>query len=93
MYPFTPIELHEGVLIGRKRILTTHSVRFDWGNNTIFEVYVFDGDSIEIEPNVQFYLDQQKGMITELLLPLDGVATLIRRKNYKKFKKCKSRLI
>jgi len=54
MYTFTPIELREGVLICRERILTAHSGRFGWGDNAIPKVHVFDGDGIEIEPNVQF---------------------------------------
>ena len=28
MYPFTPVEIHSGWLLGRERILTTHSGEF-----------------------------------------------------------------
>lgn len=42
MFPFTPIELHRGYLIGEERILTKESGLFGWGDTSEFQVYVFD---------------------------------------------------
>ncbi|MBE6379896.1 MAG: hypothetical protein E7047_03095 [Lentisphaerae bacterium] len=41
MYPFTPIELHKGYLIGQERIITKNSGLFGWGDNSDFEAVVF----------------------------------------------------
>lgn len=42
MFPFTPIEIHSGYLIGKERILTKVSGFFGWGDASQFEVHVFD---------------------------------------------------
>ena len=42
MFPFTPVELHSGVVIGKERILTNRSGRFGWGDNSTFDAYVYD---------------------------------------------------
>jgi len=42
MFPFTPVELHEGYLIGEERILTCRSGLFGWGDTSDFDVHVFD---------------------------------------------------
>ncbi len=42
MFPFTPIELHKGYLIGEERILTKESGLFGWGDMSEFQVHVFD---------------------------------------------------
>ncbi|MFH1921448.1 MAG: hypothetical protein ABIP48_16405 [Planctomycetota bacterium] len=42
MFPFTPIELHRGYLIGEERILTKESGLFGWGDASEFQVHVFD---------------------------------------------------
>ena len=42
MFPFTPIELHEGYLIGQERILTCKSGLFGWGDKSKHRVYVYD---------------------------------------------------
>ena len=44
MFPFTPIELHPGYVIGEERILTNRSGLFGWGDSSAFEAYVFDRD-------------------------------------------------
>lgn len=49
MYPFTPIELHEGYVIGKERILTNRSGLFGWGDTAKHEVHVFDETGKEVE--------------------------------------------
>jgi hypothetical protein len=47
MYPITPVELHEGYIIGRERILTNRSGLFGWGDDSRHEVHVFDDSGVE----------------------------------------------
>jgi len=47
MYPFTPIELHEGYVIGVERILTNRSGLFGWGDRSDFVPHVFDAEGRE----------------------------------------------
>ncbi|HBG27275.1 MAG: hypothetical protein A2Y10_02425 [Planctomycetes bacterium GWF2_41_51] len=42
MFPFTPIELHSGYVIGKERIITNRSGLFGWGDNSEFKTYVYD---------------------------------------------------
>ena len=51
MYPFTPIELHSGVLIGKERILTNRSGHFGWGDASAFRAHVFDSDGKQTDRN------------------------------------------
>ncbi len=44
MFPFTPIELHEGYVIGEERILTNRSGLFGWSDSSQFDAYVYDRD-------------------------------------------------
>jgi len=83
MYPFTPIELRPGVLIGRERILTARSGTFGWGDRSRARVWMFDADGREA--NVD---DKQCGLreLTvgserryELTLPPKWVACLERQ--------------
>ena len=47
MYPFTPIEIHSGYLIGKERILTNRSGLFCWGDHSDFTAHVFDSTGRE----------------------------------------------
>lgn len=49
MFPFTPIELHRGYIIGQERILTKVSGLFGWGDNSDFEAHVFDRTGKEVD--------------------------------------------
>ena len=42
MFPFTPIELHAGYVIGKERILTNRSGLFGWGDEALLAIHVFD---------------------------------------------------
>lgn len=48
MYPFTPVELHEGWLVGRERIITKRSGLFGWGDNSRHEVRAYDENGREL---------------------------------------------
>ena len=42
MYPFTPLEIHSGYVIGKERILTSRSGLFGWDDVSEFRTYVYD---------------------------------------------------
>jgi hypothetical protein len=45
LFPFTPIELHAGYLLGRERIIATHSGNYGWQNQrALAQVFHFDAD-------------------------------------------------
>jgi hypothetical protein len=45
VFPFTPIELHAGYLLGRERIIATHSGNYGWsGDNSLCQTYYFNRD-------------------------------------------------
>ena len=39
---FTPLELHSGYVIGKERIITKRSGLFGWGDDSQFEVHIYD---------------------------------------------------
>ncbi len=45
VFPFTPIELHAGYMLGEERIIATHSGNYGWpGAKDIIQVRYFDGN-------------------------------------------------
>jgi hypothetical protein len=48
MYPITPIEIHEGYIIGKERIITNRSGLYGWGDKSNHEVHVFDDTGREV---------------------------------------------
>lgn len=53
MFPFTPVELHAGYLIGKERILTAKSGEFFWAHSNKPICRVFDLKGKEVKPQVQ----------------------------------------
>ena len=47
-FPITPIELHEGYILGEERILTNRSGVFGWGDSSTFECHLFDRKGFEV---------------------------------------------
>jgi hypothetical protein len=79
MFPITPLELHEGYIIGRERIVTNRSGRFGWGDNSRHEVHVFDDQGCEV-PGFKAPTVVESGMtLTELRLPEDYSAAVLRK--------------
>jgi len=48
MFPFTPIEIHGGRLIGEERIITLESGTYGWDDNSTIICHLFDADGVEI---------------------------------------------
>lgn len=79
MYPFTPVELHEGYVIGRERIVTNRSGLFGWGDLSKHEVHVFDETGKEAQ-GFNAATDEVDGKsYTELRLPEGWSAAIIKR--------------
>jgi len=49
MFPFTPIELHQGYLIGEERIITARSGVFGWNDAREHQVFVYGPDGHLLE--------------------------------------------
>jgi hypothetical protein len=50
MFPFTPVELHSGWLVGKERILTAKSGDFFWNHPTRPIVLAFDSKGYSVKP-------------------------------------------
>lgn len=83
MFPVTPLELHEGFILGRERILTNRSGLFGWGDGSRHEVHLFDEEGREVPPKeregfVKTVL-QEGRTFTELRLPEGWSAAVVRQ--------------
>jgi len=79
MYPITPMELHQGYIIGKERIITKVSGRFGWRDSSQHEVHVFDDTGREVEAFNAPFLTEGGTTFTELRLPEDWSAAIVRR--------------
>ena len=78
MYPFTPIELHAGTLIGQERILTTRSGLFGWRDRSGHRAFVYDHRGF-LQPDFQVPLRTIEGSTyTELRIPGGWLAAIER---------------
>jgi hypothetical protein len=79
MFPITPMELHEGFIIGRERIVTRRSGLFGWGDQSEREVHVFDQDGREVNGFSAPQVERDGKTYTELRLPENWSAAVVRR--------------
>lgn len=79
MFPFTPIELHSGWLVGKERVLTCVSGEFGWrGESPDVEVYVYN-ELGRLVPDYPFEAtDKPLGRVIKLELKPDHCAAIIR---------------
>ena len=79
MYPFTPIELHKGWLVGEERILTAVSGEFGWrGKKHLAQLHVFDALGREVQDYPAEVVKRGKGTATVLELEKDHCAALVK---------------
>ncbi len=79
MYPITPIELHEGYLLGEERIVTKRSGLYGWGDTSAHEVHVFDDTGREVRDFDAPLIKKDGKTFTELRIGEDWSAAIIRR--------------
>ena len=80
MFPFTPIELNGGWLVGKERILTAVSGEFGWrGERPEVEVFVFDELGREVKAYPYAVKDTENGRIFTLELKPEHCAAIVRK--------------
>jgi hypothetical protein len=79
MYPFTPIELHEGYVIGKERILTNRSGLFGWGDASDFVVHVYDRDGKQTDEIAVPRILRDGKAYAEMRLPEGYAAAIVRK--------------
>jgi hypothetical protein len=91
VFPFTPIELHPGYLLGRERIIFTHSGNYGWpGTKFLVQTRYFDSNGklterdfkTKIDSEARTEVEIEKGEAAVLvklpvtLIPKKGLATI-----------------
>jgi hypothetical protein len=79
MYPITPVELHEGYVLGAERIHTAVSGRFGWPDGAQAEVYVVNAAGARVEPPPVREVTEDGKRLYEIRMPGDYFAILVRR--------------
>jgi hypothetical protein len=78
MFPLTPMELHEGYIIGKERIVTNRSGLYGWGDNASREVHVFNEQGCEVPDFKAPTVVKDGKTFTELRLAEDWSAAIVR---------------
>ncbi|MFZ2640601.1 MAG: sugar-binding protein [Verrucomicrobiia bacterium] len=79
MYPITPLELHEGYIIAKERILTNRSGLFGWGDASKHEVHVFDDTGREVPDFKALAIERDGATFTELRIAEGWSAAIVRK--------------
>lgn len=83
MYPFTPVELHEGYIIGTDRLVTNRSGIFGWNDNSRHEVHLYDDSGREVTdakaPTVVKTFTKEGKTWTELRIGEGWSAVILRK--------------
>lgn len=79
-YPFTPIELHSGFVIGEERIITNRSGYFGWGDSSNFEAHVFDREGKPTQEVTVPQVERDGRTFGEVRLPEGYMAILVRQR-------------
>jgi hypothetical protein len=79
MFPITPVELREGVVLGEERIHTARSGRFGWPDGAAADMYVVDGQGARVTaPDVKEVAEDGRRLY-EIRMPGDHFAILVKR--------------
>ncbi|NUQ60925.1 MAG: hypothetical protein HUU20_00445 [Pirellulales bacterium] len=79
MYPITPVELREGMVIGNERILTNRSGRYGWPDGAGAEIYVIDRKGNRVEKPLVAQVREDGRLLTEIRMSSDHFAILVRK--------------
>jgi hypothetical protein len=60
MFPITPVELHEGYIIGKERIITNRSGWFGFGGSENAELHFFNKDGFEVKRDAEIKTENGK---------------------------------
>ena len=79
MFPFTPIEIHGGWLIGKERILTIYSGEYAWkGENALCVPFVYDEQGKQVPDYPVTFAGAQGETVCRLLLQPEYCAALVK---------------
>ncbi|HNR36311.1 MAG TPA: hypothetical protein PKO36_14105, partial [Candidatus Hydrogenedentes bacterium] len=78
MFPITPIELHEGYIIGQERIVTKKSGCYGWGDASHHETHVFDDTGREQADFVVPTVERDGNRFSEIRIPEGWSAAIVR---------------
>jgi hypothetical protein len=79
LYPITPVELHEGVVLGQERILAARPGSFGWADGAAADVYVVDREGNRVErPDVE-EVRREGCRCYQVRMPPSHFAVLVRR--------------
>lgn len=78
MFPFTPVELREGVIIGEDHIVTATSGRFGFPDGAEADVYVVAGDGLQAEDADVTEVIEDGKRLYEIRMPGDQFAIVVR---------------
>jgi len=77
MYPITPVEIHEGVVLGKERIHTARSGRFGWPDGSRADVYVVSSDGARVAAGMVEEVTDDGKRLYEIRMPSDHFAVLV----------------
>jgi hypothetical protein len=79
MFPITPVELREGMVLGAERIQTAKSGRFGWPDGAAADVYVIDvaGNRVA-NPQVKEVVENGRRLY-DIRIPSDQFAVLVKK--------------
>lgn len=81
LFPFTPVELASGYLIGEERVVTSVSGIFGWNDDSQAELKVYDGQGDLLDGFKLVKHDKSGIKSFEIRMPSDHTAVLIRKKS------------
>ncbi|MDQ1255724.1 MAG: Carb-bd dom fam9 protein, partial [Candidatus Hydrogenedentes bacterium] len=79
MFPITPVELHEGYIVGEDRIVTNRNGLYGWGDASPHEAHVFDDTGREQEAFAAPLVTQDGKTYTELRIGEGWSAAILRK--------------
>ncbi len=79
MYPITPMELHEGWIVGKERIITKRSGLFGWGGQSRHEVHAYDENGRELHDFNAPQVERDGATFSELRLAEGWSAVVVRK--------------
>jgi len=79
MFPITPVELREGMVMGRERIHTARSGRFGWPDGSAADVYVVDSQGRRVTSGMVREIAEQGRRLYEIRMPGNHFAILVKR--------------
>jgi hypothetical protein len=77
MYPFTPVELHEGYLVGKERILTAVSGTFEWDHSAKPMCLTFDCKGYRTTPDATMVKKARSWDVTVRLQDWNATAVIM----------------